>query len=154
MRSFLLGFGLVTAVVFLFAGNPLEANYNIDRVLFRFSLATALSLACFVAMRAYSQRVEEYKVNRAKRNIGLTAVATFFLTIILLDPPEFVKDIAGFLAGFGILESQLELITREGVPPARWGGLLINLIVVARGAFLVSPLESFWHFRDKAIFLF
>ena len=46
VRSFLLGFGLVTAVVFLFAGNPLEANYNIDRVLFRFSLATALSLAC------------------------------------------------------------------------------------------------------------
>ena len=154
VRSFLLGFGLVTAVVFIFAGNPLEANYNIDRVLFRFSLATALSLACFVAMRAYSQRVEEYKVNRAKRNIGLTAVATFFLTIILLDPPEFVKDIAGFLAGFGILESQLELITREGVPPARWGGLLINLIVAAGAAFLVSPLESFWHFRDKAIFLF
>jgi len=136
VRSFLLGFGLVTAVVFLFAGNPLEANYNIDRVLFRFSLATALSLACFVAMRAYSKRVEEYKVNRAKRNIGLTAVATFFLTIILLDPPEFVKDIAGFLAGFGILESQLELITREGVPPARWGGLLINLIVAAAGCVL------------------
>ena len=80
-------------------------------------------------MRIYSQRVEEYRVNRAKKNIGLMAVSTFFLTIILLDPPEFVKDIAGTLAGFGILEAQLELITREGVPPARWGGLLINLVV-------------------------
>jgi general L-amino acid transport system permease protein len=87
-------------------------------------------------MRYYSQRVEEYKVNRAKRNIGYAAVSTFFLTIILLDPPEFIKNIAGYLADFGIFESQLELITRDGVPPARWGGLLINLIVAAAGCVL------------------
>ena len=82
VRSFLLGFGSVTAVVLLFAGNPLEANYNIDRVLFRLVLASVISLACFTTMRIYSQRVEEYRVNRAKKNIGLMAVSTFFLTII------------------------------------------------------------------------
>jgi len=135
-KSYLLGFGTISAVVFAFAGNPLEANYNIERLLFRFTLATLLSLLCFFAMRSYSKRVEEYKVNRAKRNIGYAAVSTFFLTIILLDPPEFIKGAASWLAGFGIFESQLELITRDGVPPARWGGLLINLVVAAAGCVL------------------
>ena len=147
-------FGSVTAVVLLFAGNPLEANYNIDdRVLFRLVLASVISLACFVTMRIYSQRVEEYRVNRAKKNIGLMAVSTFFLTIILLDPPEFVKDIAGTLAGFGILEAQLELITREGVPPARWGGLLINLVVAAAGCVLGFAIGSSWHSQGRVISL-
>ena len=150
VRSFLLGFGSVTAVVLLFAGNPLEANYNIDRVLFRLVLASVISLACFTTMRIYSQRVEEYKVNRAKKNIGMMAVSTFFLTIILLDPPEFIKDIAGAIAGFGILEAQLELITREGVPPARWGGLLINLVVAAAGCVLGFAIGVFLAFSRQS----
>lgn len=136
IKTFLIGFVIISLVIFAFAGNPLEANYNIDKVLFRFTLAALLSLFCFFGMRYYSQRVEEYKVNRAKRYIGYAAVSTFFLTIILLDPPEFIKNIAGYLADFGIFESQLELITRDGVPPARWGGLLINLIVAAAGCVL------------------
>jgi His/Glu/Gln/Arg/opine family amino acid ABC transporter permease subunit len=135
-RSYLIGFGVVSAIILAFAGNPLEANYNIDRVLFRFILATVLSLCCFFAMRYYSNNVEEYKLNRAKKYIGYAAISTFFLTIILLDPPEFIKNFAAHLVGFGIFESQLELITRDGVPPARWGGLLINLIVAAAGCVL------------------
>ena len=150
VRTFLLGFGTVTTVVLLFAGNPLEANYNIDRVLFRLILASVISLACFAAMRIYSHRVEEYRVNRAKKNIGMMAVSTFFLTIILLDPPEFIKDIAGTLAGFGILESQMELITREGVPPARWGGLLINLVVAAAGCVLGFAIGVFLAFSRQS----
>jgi His/Glu/Gln/Arg/opine family amino acid ABC transporter permease subunit len=135
-RSYLIGFGIVSAIILAFAGNPLEANYNIDRVLSRFYLATALSLFCFFTMRYYSNHVEEYKVNRVRRNIGYAAISTFFLTIFLLDPPEFIKNFAAHLVGFGIFESQLELITRDGVPPARWGGLLINLIVAAAGCVL------------------
>ena len=135
-KSYLIGFGVVTAIILAFAGNPLEANYNIDRVLFRFYLAIALSLFCFFTMRYYSNHVEEYKVNRARRYIGYAGISTFFLTIFLLDPPELIKDFAANLVGFGIFESQLELITRDGVPPARWGGLLINLIVAAAGCVL------------------
>ena len=150
VRSFLLGFGSVTAVVLLFAGNPLEANYNIEKVLSRLVLASLISLALFFTMRIYSDRVEEYRVNRAKRNIGLMAVSTFFLTIILLDPPEFIKDIAGALAGFGILEAQLELITRDGVPPARWGGLLINLVVAAAGCVLGFAIGVFLAFSRQS----
>ena len=101
-------------------------------------------------MRIYSYRVEEYRVNRAKKNIGLMAVSTFFLTIILLDPPEFIKDIAGALAGFGILEAQLELITRDGVPPARWGGLLINLVVAAAGCVLGFAIGVFLAFSRQS----
>ncbi|MCH1591768.1 MAG: hypothetical protein L7R66_02115, partial [Candidatus Thalassarchaeaceae archaeon] len=150
IRSFLLGFGIVSAVVLLFAGNPLEANYNIDRVILRLVLAIAISLVCFATMRIYSKRVEEYKVNRAKKNIGLMAVSTFFLTIILLDPPEFIKGAAGALTGFGILESQLELITRDGVPPARWGGLLINLVVAAAGCVLGFAIGVFLAFSRQS----
>ena len=135
-RSYLIGFGIVSAIIFVFAGNPLEANYNIDKVLFRLTLATVLSLSCFFALRYYSNNVEEYRVNRAKKYIGYAAVSTFFLTIILLDPPEVIKKFAEYLVNFGIFESQLELITRDGVPPARWGGLLINLIVAAAGCVL------------------
>ena len=135
-RSYLIGFGIVSAIIFVFAGNPLEANYNVDKVLFRLTLATALSLSCFFALRYYSNNVEEYRVNRAKKYIGYAAVSTFFLTIILLDPPEVIKKFAAYLVNFGIFESQLELITRDGVPPARWGGLLINLIVAAAGCVL------------------
>lgn len=134
--SYLAGFGIFTGVVFAFAGNPLEANYDVDRVLFRFFAATILSLVCFFVMRLYTKRVEEYKVNKAKRNIGYLTVSTFFLTIFLLNPPDFIKNIAGEIVDLGILESQLELITRDGVPPARWGGLLVNLIVAAAGCVL------------------
>ena len=42
VKSFLLGFGSVTAVVLLYAGNPLEANYNIEKVLFRLILAALI----------------------------------------------------------------------------------------------------------------
>ena len=150
IRSFLVGFGIVSAVVLLFAGNPIEANYNIDRVILRLVLAIVLSLVCFATMRIYSKRVEEYKVNRAKKNIGLMAVSTFFLTIVLLDPPEFIKDVAGALTGFGILESQLELITRDGVPPARWGGLLINLVVAAAGCVLGFAIGVFLAFSRQS----
>jgi His/Glu/Gln/Arg/opine family amino acid ABC transporter permease subunit len=149
-RSYLIGFGIVSAILFVFIGNPLESNYNIDKVLFRFTLATALSLFCFFAMRYYSNNVEEYKVNRAKKNIGYAAVSTFFLTIILLDPPEIIRDIAGQLVGFGILESQLELLTRDGVPPARWGGLLINLIVAAAGCVLGFAIGVFLAFSRQS----
>ena len=56
VKSFLLGFGSVTAVVLLYAGNPLEANYNIEKVLFRLILASLISLAFFAIMRIYSYR--------------------------------------------------------------------------------------------------
>jgi len=136
VRTYLIGFGLFTAVVMIFAGNPLEANFNIDKVLFRLGLATALSLSCFFAMRWYAGQVEEYKLNRAKRNLGIIAVATFFLTIFLLDPPDFVKSAASFIINLGLFETLLEPLTRDGVPPSRWGGLLINLIVAAAGCVL------------------
>ncbi len=133
VRNYLIGFGLFTLIAMIFAGNPLEANFNVDKVLSKIGLATALSLTCFFAMRHYAGRVEEYKLNRAKRNIGIVAVATFFLTIFLLDPPEAVKDTASFIINLGLFETFLEPLTREGVPPFRWGGLLINLIVAAAG---------------------
>ncbi len=136
IRSYLIGFGIVSAVVLIFAGNPLEANYNVDKVLLRLLLATALSLACFFAMRSYAGRVEEYKVNLAKKNLGIIAVATFFLTIILLDPPEIIKSTASFITNLGLFGSFLEPITRDGVPPGRWGGLLVNFVVAAAGCVL------------------
>ena len=133
MKAYLTGFGLFTLIVMIFAGNPLEANFNVEKVLTRIGFATALSLACFFAMRYYAENVEEYKLNRAKRNIGIAAVGTFFLTIILLDPPDFVKSAASFFINRGLFETFLEPLSRDGVPPFRWGGLLINLIVAAAG---------------------
>lgn len=137
IRSFIPVFGLIATIIITFAGNSHEANYNVDKIILRFILGSVLVMICFFGMRLYSNKVEEYKINKAKRNIGILTISTFFFTIFILNPPEIIASIAKVISdNFTFLEPVFEPLTREGVKPSQWGGLLINLMVAAAGCVL------------------
>ena len=148
VRSFIPAFGLITTIIIAFSGNSHEANYNVDKIIFRFILGSLLTTACFFGMRLYSNKVEEYKLNKAKRNIGILSVSTFFFTIFILNPPEIIASIAKLISdNITFLEPVFEPLTREGVKPSQWGGLLINLMVAAAGCvlgFVIGVILAFW----------
>ena len=79
IRSFMPAFGLIATIIITFAGNSHEANYNVDKIILRFILGSLLIMICFFGMRLYSNKVEEYKINKAKRNIGILTVSNIFL---------------------------------------------------------------------------
>ncbi len=137
IRSFIPVFGLIATIIITFAGNSHEANYNVDKIILRFILGSVLVMICFFGMRLYSNKVEEYKINKAKRNIGILTISTFFFTIFILSPPEIIASIAKVISdNITFLEPVFEPLTREGVKPSQWGGLLINLMVAAAGCVL------------------
>lgn len=148
IRSFIPAFGLIATIIITFAGNSHEANYNVDKIILRFILGSVLVMICFFGMRLYSNKVEEYKINKAKRNIGILTVSTFFFTIFILNPPEIIASIAKVISdNITFLEPVFEPLTREGVKPSQWGGLLINLMVAAAGCvlgFVIGVILAFW----------
>ena len=148
VRSFIPAFGLATTIIIAFAGNSHEANYNVDKIILRFLLGSLLTTACFFGMRLYANKVEEYKLNKAKRNIGILSISTFFFTIFILDPPEIIANISKVISdNIAFLEPVFEPLTREGVKPSQWGGLLINLMVAAAGCvlgFVIGVILAFW----------
>ena len=148
IRSFIPAFGLIATIIIAFAGNSHEANYNVDKIILRFILGSLLIMICFFGMRLYSNNVEEYKINKAKRNIGILTVSTFFFTIFILNPPEIIASIAKVISdNVAFLEPVFEPLTREGVKPSQWGGLLINLMVAAAGCvlgFVIGVILAFW----------
>ena len=148
IRSFIPAFGLIATIIITFAGNSHEANYNVDKIILRFILGSLLIMICFFGMRLYSNKVEEYKINKAKRNIGILTVSTFFFTIFILNPPEIIASIAKVISdNITFLEPIFEPLTREGVKPSQWGGLLINLMVAAAGCvlgFVIGVILAFW----------
>ena len=148
IRSFIPAFGLIATIIITFAGNSHEANYNVDKIILRLILGSLLIMICFFGMRLYSNKVEEYKINKAKRNIGILTVSTFFFTIFILNPPEIIASIAKVISdNITFLEPIFEPLTREGVKPSQWGGLLINLMVAAAGCvlgFVIGVILAFW----------
>ena len=148
IRSFIPAFGLIATIIIAFAGNSHEANYNVDKIILRLILGSLLIMICFFGMRLYSNNVEEYKINKAKRNIGILTVSTFFFTIFILNPPEIIASIAKVISdNVAFLEPVFEPLTREGVKPSQWGGLLINLMVAAAGCvlgFVIGVILAFW----------
>ena len=148
IRSFIPVFGLIATIIIAFAGNSHEANYNVDKIILRLILGSLLIMICFFGMRLYSNNVEEYKINKAKRNIGILTVSTFFFTIFILNPPEIIASIAKVISdNVAFLEPVFEPLTREGVKPSQWGGLLINLMVAAAGCvlgFVIGVILAFW----------
>ena len=125
-----------------------ERLYNVDKIILRFILGSVLVMICFFGMRLYSNKVEEYKINKAKRNIGILTISTFFFTIFILNPPEIIASIAKVISdNITFLEPVFEPLTREGVKPSQWGGLLINLMVAAAGCvlgFVIGVILAFW----------
>ena len=91
--------------------------YDYHKTLYRLLGALIATYASFLTTHYYYKDAEEYQVNFFQSiTLPVLGVATFILTIIVLDPPEWIVE-------RGIME--------EGVSPGLWGGLFLNFILAS-----------------------
>ncbi|MCH1591966.1 MAG: hypothetical protein L7R66_03125, partial [Candidatus Thalassarchaeaceae archaeon] len=74
---FVVPFLSVMAIVTLIANNPEEVSYNEDTVVMKLAIATTWAMVAYLLALLYSRKNEEYKVNRLRSYLGVSAVATF-----------------------------------------------------------------------------
>ena len=115
-RDFLVKLGVVWAISMFYVWYPTYLYFNPDNVMLRLTLTAALGASVFLATKRYTLRSEEYLVNRLRSYIAFASVITFFIAIILLDPPESIVD-----------NGWMEV----GIAPFLWGGFFVNLILIA-----------------------
>ena len=110
---------------------------------------------------------EEYKANRLRSYIAIGAVVTFFFAIMIMNPPEFVKDLAVTLGGTPVqgmreaiiagevVPSTLDKLAGDGIEASQWGGLFVNLIVATAGCVLgfgIGVVLAFGRQSDQPFF--
>ncbi|MDP6662354.1 MAG: amino acid ABC transporter permease [Candidatus Thalassarchaeaceae archaeon] len=145
---FLVPFSLVVFSLMAVAWVPSEINYH--RVVPMTNLAKALVIGylAYGASFYYCSISEEYKANRLRSYIAMGAVATFFFAIMIMNPPEFVRDLAVWAGGTPVqgmreaiiagevVPSTLDKLAGDGIEASQWGGLFVNLIVATAGCVL------------------
>lgn len=146
--KFLVPFTLIAILLITIAWIPNEINYHKEVPMTRLAIATLLAYASFGASYYYCLVSEEYKANRLRSYVALGAVFTFFFAILIMNPPEFVKDLAVSLGGDPAQErlddviagtwvpSTLDKLAGNGVKASQWGGLFVNLIIATAGCVL------------------
>ena len=146
--SFLVPFTLIAIVLIVIAWLPNEMNYHKEVPMTRLAIATLLAYGSFGMSYYYCSVSEEYKANRLRSYISLGAVFTFFFAILIMNPPEFVKDLAISLGGDPAQErlddiiagtwapNTLDKLAGDGVEASQWGGLFVNLIIATAGCVL------------------
>jgi len=146
--SFLVPFTLIAIVLIVIAWLPNEMNYHKEVPMTRLAIATLLAYGSFGMSYYYCSVSEEYKANRLRSYISLGAVFTFFFAILIMNPPEFVKDLAASLGGDPAQErlddiiagtwapNTLDKLAGDGVEASQWGGLFVNLIIATAGCVL------------------
>ena len=146
--SFLVPFTLIAIVLIVIAWLPNEMNYHKEVPMTRLAIATLLAYGSFGMSYYYCSVSEEYKANRLRSYISLGAVFTFFFAILIMNPPEFVKDLAASLGGDPAQErlddviagtwvpTTLDKLAGDGVEASQWGGLFVNLIIATAGCVL------------------
>ena len=145
---FLVPFTLVTFSLMVIAWVPAEINYYKSVPLINLSKALLIGYLAYGASFYYCSISEEYKANRLRRNIAIAAVATFFFAIMIMNPPELVKDFAATLGGTpavagsdeitsgAVVPSTLDKLAGDGIEASQWGGLFVNLVVATAGCVL------------------
>ena len=145
---FLVPFTLVTFSLMVIAWVPAEINYYKSVPLINLSKALLIGYLAYGASFYYCSISEEYKANRLRRNIAIAAVATFFFAIMIMNPPELVKDFAAALGGTpavagsdeitsgAVVPSTLDKLAGDGIEASQWGGLFVNLVVATAGCVL------------------
>ena len=96
---FLVPFLAIMSLVTLIAHNPTEVSYKTETVVVKLAIATLWAIVGYCLAYWYSKNNEEYKVNRLKTYLAISAVATFFFAILIMDPPQFVKSGAEVIGG-------------------------------------------------------
>ena len=139
-RKFIGGFLLLSVVAVLVTGYPSYRSYNPEGPITKFALISGLGFASFLVTKKYCSSAEEFQINRLKRNLVLFGVSTFFFSLFVMDPPDFVVE-------RGWMDSGLE--------PALWGGLFVNLILATAGGVLglgIGVLLAFGRQSELPIF--
>ncbi|MEC7756863.1 MAG: amino acid ABC transporter permease [Candidatus Thermoplasmatota archaeon] len=138
-RDFLVKLGMVWAISMFYVWYPTYLYFNPDNVMLRLTLTAALGASVFLATRRYTLRSEEYLVNRLRSYIALASVITFFIAIILLDPPKSIVD-----------NGWMEV----GIAPFLWGGFFVNLILIAATLVLGFGMSVLLAFGRRSEILF
>ncbi len=145
---FLVPFTLVIFVLMLVSWVPSEINFHSEVPLTNLLKAMLLSYLVYGASYYYCSISEEYKAVRLRSYIAMGAVVTFFFAILIMDPPEPVKDLAVILGGTpaqgmreaimagDVVPSTLDKLAGDGIKASQWGGLFVNLIVATAGCVL------------------
>jgi His/Glu/Gln/Arg/opine family amino acid ABC transporter permease subunit len=151
----------------LIAWVPSEINYHSIVPITNLSKALVVGYLAYGASYYYCSISEEYKANRLRSYIAIGAVVTFFFAIMIMDPPELVKNLAVFLGGTpvqGIREaiiagdvvpSTLDKLAGDGIQASQWGGLFVNLIVATAGCVLgfgIGVVLAFGRQSDQPFF--
>ena len=165
--KFLVPFSGIMALLTLIAHNPTEVSYKTETVVVKLGIATLWALVGYCLAYWYSKNNEEYKVNRLKSYLAISAVATFFFAILIMDPPQFVKSGAETLGGTPAQSFSEEIIAGErtpstldklagnGIEASQWGGLFVNLIIATAGCVLgfgIGVVLAFGRQSDQAFF--
>lgn len=165
--KFLAPFLGIMALLTLIAHNPTEVSYKTETVVVKLVIATLWALVGYCLAYWYSKNNEEYKVNRLKSYLAISAVATFFFAILIMDPPQFVKSGAETLGGTPAQSFSEEIIAGErtpstldklagnGIEASQWGGLFVNLIIATAGCVLgfgIGVVLAFGRQSDQAFF--
>ncbi len=166
-RRFLFPFLALMSVVALIANNPTEVSYKTGTVMEKLAIATLWALVSYTLAYLYAKNNEEYKVNRLKSYLAMAAVATFFFAILIMDPPQIVKDGAESLGGTPAQSFSDEIIAGErspstldklagnGIEASQWGGLFVNLIIATAGCVLgfgIGVVLAFGRQSDQLFF--
>ena len=165
--KFLVPFLAIMGLVTLIALNPTEVSYKTDTVRVKLAIATLWALVGYGLAYWYSKNNEEYKVNRLRSYLAVSAVATFFFAILIMDPPQFVKDGAEILGGTPAQSFSEDIIAGDrtpstwdklagnGIEASQWGGLFVNLIIATAGCVLgfgIGVVLAFGRQSDQAFF--
>ena len=164
---FLVPFTALCGVLMLIAWVPSEINYHYMVPITNLAKALVVGYLAYGASYYYCSTSEEYKANRLRSYIAIGAVVTFFFAIMIMDPPEAVKDLAVWLGGTpvqGIREaiiagevvpSTLDKLAGDGIQASQWGGLFVNLIVATAGCVLgfgIGIVLAFGRQSDQPFF--
>ncbi len=134
-RDFAIKLGILWAVCMFYVWFPTRLNYNPDGVMLNLSITALLGAASFWASRRYTERSEEFQVNKFRSYLAISGVITFFVAIFLLDPPDALVD-------RGLAE--------KGIEPFLWGGLYVNLILIAASLVLGSAFSVLLAFGRRS----
>ena len=164
---FLVPFTALCGILMLVAWMPSEINYHSVVPITNLSKALVVGYLAYGASYYYCSISEEYKAVRLRSYIAIGAVVTFFFAIMIMDPPEVVKDLAVWLGGTpvqGIREaiiagdvvpSTLDKLAGDGIQASQWGGLFVNLIVATAGCVLgfgIGIVLAFGRQSDQPFF--
>ncbi|MAM20315.1 MAG: hypothetical protein CL390_00120 [Acidiferrobacteraceae bacterium] len=164
---FLVPFSLVVICLMTVAWVPSEINYHKEVPILNLAKALLIGYIAYGASFYYCVTNEEYKANRLRSYIAIGAVGTFFFAIMIMNPPEFVKELAVLAGGEPaqgmreaiiageVIPSTLDKLAGDGIEASQWGGLFVNLIVATAGCVLgfgIGVVLAFGRQSDQPFF--